>query len=64
MQKRRDTETEENEKKSRQKPGPRASASLTGGSFADILQQSQTREDEAEVDFKEKDYAKTLDQMD
>ena len=61
MQKRRDTEMKENKKKPRQKPGPGASAPLTSRSFADILQQSSTREDEAKVDFKEKDCAKILD---
>ena len=64
MQKKRDTKTEENKKKPRQKPGSGVSASLTGRSFVDILQQSPTREDETEVDFKEKDCAKTFDQMD
>ena len=64
MQKRRDTEIEEKMKKPRQKPCPGTRAPLTGKSFVDILQQSPTREDEAEVDFKEKDSAKTLDQMD
>ena len=51
-------------KKPRQKPCPGARAPLIGRSFADILQQSPTWEDEAKVDFKEKDCAKTLDQMD
>ena len=55
---------EENKKKPKQKPGPRASASLTCISFVDILQQSSTRKDKAEVVFKENDCAKTLDQMD
>ena len=64
MQKKRNIVTEENKKKTRQKPGLRASASLIGKSFADILQQSPTRENETEVDLKENDCAKTLDQMD
>ena len=37
MQKKRNTETEENKKRTRQKLGPGASASLTGRSFTDIL---------------------------
>ena len=37
MHKKRNTETKENKKKSRYKPGSGASTSLTGRSFADIL---------------------------
>ena len=60
MQKRNDTEMEEKKRKQRH---PGAKVSATDRSFAEILQQSPTLEDKAEVDFKEKDCAKSLDQM-
>ena len=45
-------------------PSPGAIVIEIGRSFAEILQQPPTLDGKAEVEFKEKDCAKSLDQMD
>ena len=53
----------EKKRKPRQIPFSGAKVAVTGRSFVEILQQSPTLEGEVEVEFKEKNCAKSLDQM-